>query len=395
MSGLRKYLDGVRPAGLLFLILACLATACAPTLPPATPIPTLIPATATPAATATLAVTATPATTATPNTQALADALDAALQGMYQQGNFNGAALVAQNGHVILGKGYGLADAAKKISNTAQTKFRLGDMTQQFTAMAIMLLQQRGKLKVQDKICQYLTDCPSAWQPVTIHHLLTHTSGIPDTVDLHVRGILTSTAPLEKSITDAKALPLTGQPGARATFSNTDYILLGKIIEAASGQTYPAFLQQNIFGPLGMANTDYDANRTDVAVGYAGGQPAAPANIWAPFSAAGLDSTVGDLYLWDQALYTDKLVPQAALNAIFTPYAPNQDFWPSFAYGYGWLIGSDNNRHVFVYPYGTTPGFAASLARYPDDKVTIIVLSNNEDSVYNIASTLAQTLFAR
>jgi CubicO group peptidase (beta-lactamase class C family) len=303
--------------------------------------------------------------------------------------------LFAQNGHVILSQGYGLADAAKNTPNTAQTKFRVAEVTQQFTAMAIMLLQQRGKLSVQDKICQYLTECPNAWQAVTVHLLLTHTSGIPDTLDVNVRGDPKSPLPLETMIAHAKAQPLLFQPGAQASFNQMGYILLGKIIEAASGQTYEAFLQQNIFGPLQMTNTDYDYNRTDVAVGYdSPGLIANPVNMWVPFSDSGLDSTVGDLYLWDQALYTDKLVPQKALDAIFTPYVPS-NLHPGFSNGYGWAIGADNGRREYNHP-GFLPGFASIIVRYPDDKATIILLSNRGDTdVLNLAPEVAQKLFAQ
>jgi CubicO group peptidase (beta-lactamase class C family) len=383
------YFKIIRPVCLVFIALVCLPTACAPTIPSATPIPTLIPATAT------LAATATPAATAT--AQDLATALDAVMQSAVKAGNFSGSVLVAQNGHIILGKGYGLADEAKNTPNTAHTKFRLAHVTELFTAMAIMLLQQRGKLNVQDKICQYLTDCPSTWQAVTVHHLLTHTSGIPDTLDVQVHGDPKSPLPLEKMIADAKAQPLTFQPGAQAGFSQMGYVLLGKIIEAASGQTYEAFLQQNIFGPLQMTNTDYDYNRADVAVGYTSPSVMAdPVNMWVPFSDSGLDSTVGDLYLWDQALYTDKLVPQKVLDAIFTPYVAS-DLHPGFSIGYSWLIGSDNGRREIWHP-GFLAGFASDFVRYPDDKATIIILSNlwqGDAAVLDLASTLAQKLFTR
>jgi CubicO group peptidase (beta-lactamase class C family) len=315
------------------------------------------------------------------------------LQKVTKAGLFSGSILVAQNGQVILSKGYDFADREKKIPNTAQTKFRIASITKQFTAMAIMILQEQGKLNVQDKICAYLTDCPEAWKPITIHQLLTHTSGIPDTPSAFYSQEITSSLPLEQSIADAKTKPLDFQPGEKFSYNNRGYVLLGKIIEAVSGQSYEAFLQKHIFEPLQMTSTGFDHVQVDLAVGYTNQSYVADQiNMWVAFSAGALYSTVEDLYRWDQALYTDKLVPQQALDTMFTAHVlmPDSDGW---GYGYGWMIGPDNQRRIIAHP-GGIQGFASIIKRYPDAKATIIVLANQENvPVDVIDESIAKKLF--
>jgi CubicO group peptidase (beta-lactamase class C family) len=317
-----------------------------------------------------------PATAAAPDPQQVAADLDKKLQDLTSVNQFSGSVLVAQNGQVILSKGYGLADREQKTPITSQTKFRLGTLTKQFTAMAIIMLQEQGKLNVQDKICTYLTGCPEEWKAITIHQLLTQTSGIPDNSDAFITQDITSSAPLEQMITDMMKLPLNFQPGEKFGPNNVDYILLGKIIEAASGGSYEAFLQKNIFEPLGMSNTGFDPNRSDVAIGYADQNSVADlVNLWVEFSATGLYSTVEDLYRYDQALYTGQLVPQKALDTMLTSYV--QSDRDGFGFGYGWYVTLD--KPLMVKLPGNGIGFDNTLRRYLDDKVTIIYLSNEQD----------------
>jgi CubicO group peptidase (beta-lactamase class C family) len=368
-------------AMLFALMLLVALTACAPAAAPVPPTTTNPPP---PQPNTPVPPTATlkPAPTNTPtqpsrDIQALSADLDTMLQKITKAGVFSGSVLVAQNGQVILSKGYGFADREQKIPNTAQTKFCIASITKQFTAMAIMMLQEQGKLNVQDKICTYLTDCPEAWKPITIHQLLTHTSGIPDTpVAFYIQEI-TSSLPLEQSIADAKTKPLDFQPGEKFSYDDRGYVLLGKIIEAVSGQAYEAFLQKNIFEPLQLSNTGFDLYQDDLAVGYRDQVYIAPQfNMWVLSSAGALYSTVEDLYRWDQALYTDKLVPQHILDTLFTAYVemPDSGGW---GYGYGWMIVPGQPR--LITHYGGWSGFTSVIKRYPDDKATIIVLTNQEN----------------
>lgn len=311
--------------------------------------------------------------------------VDAYLTGRAASGALRGSVLIAYDGEILLSKGYDFADREQKIPNTPQTKFRIGSVTKQFTAMGILILQNQGKLIVQDRICAYLSECPVAWEGITIHHLLTHTSGISNFTGFPDYNKTKATpSPPEKTINRFLNRPLDFQPGERWSYSNSGYILLGSIIEQVSEQSYETFLQDNIFTPLEMTSTGYDHNRDDLAIGYKDRfRKADFADMSIPFAAGGLYSTVEDLYRWDQALYTEQLLPQAMLDEMFTPQAaiPNSGWLdsgsPESAYGYGWMIGKEGNRRVFEHG-GGIDGFVSIITRYPDDKTTIIILSNQE-----------------
>jgi CubicO group peptidase (beta-lactamase class C family) len=306
---------------------------------------------------------------------------------------FSGSILVALNGQPVVNKGYGMANIELAVPNTPETVFRLGSITKQFTAMAIMILQERGKLRVSDPFCKHLTDCAAAWEPLTIRHLLTHTSGIPSYTgfpDFPRTAVLpTSAADMVGMLKDK---PLEFAPGEKFAYSNSGYFLLGLVIERASGKSYADFLQEAIFAPLAMNQTGYDTparilrNR---AAGYArqAGETvnAAYMDMTIPFAAGALYSTTGDLLRWDRALYTDTLVSQKSLDEIFTPYKSG--------YGYGWSIGKRFDRQVIAHGGGIY-GFATHLNRFPADRVTVIVLSNVEGaSAGRISNDLAAIVF--
>jgi CubicO group peptidase (beta-lactamase class C family) len=302
--------------------------------------------------------------------------------------NFGGVIFVAQKGKVLISKGYGLANRELEVPNTPQIKYAIGSMTKAFTAMGIMILQERGQLLVQDPICNYLADCPAAWKLITLHHLLTHTSGIHNFTDLFSAlkdevNICREYKP-EAVITYFKDLPLDFAPGSGWNYSNSGYFLLGVVIEKVSGESYETFIQKNILHPLGMSESGYDRSSVIVknrASGYSIDRPYydivnAPCyDVSLKFAHGGLFSTVGDLYKWDQALYTDQLVSQETLNTIFTSTLsiPGSDG----LYGYGWII-SQQSGHRFIEHSGNVYGFVSDLVRYPDDRVTIIVLSNTD-----------------
>jgi CubicO group peptidase (beta-lactamase class C family) len=307
--------------------------------------------------------------------QDLTARVDEYLNALVKQDRFSGAVLLARDGKVLLSKGYGMANFEDETPNTPQTKFRLGSITKQFTAMATLILQERGKLSVQDSVCKYVENCPSGWQPVTIHHLLTHTSGIPNMTNFpEFRKVkMFPSSPLE-SLAIFKDKPLEFAPGEKFNYSNSGYILLGYIVERAAGQPYADFLRENIFQPLGMKNTDYDVNSAIVkhrASGYTRGANgianADYINMTIPFAAGGLYSTVEDLYLWDRAFYTEKLVSKKSLEAMNTP----------FKNGYGYGVGMGEQYGLKVIEHGGgIEGFSTDLARFPVENATVIVLSN-------------------
>ena len=348
------------------------------TLPP---LPTQPPS---PTATATVQ----PAT-ATPDT--LAESLATHMDNLAVRGAFTGSVLVAREGQILLSQGYGFADQAQQIPNSAETRFRICSITKQFTAMAILMLQQRGALDVHDTVCSYLDPCPSAWQAITIHHLLVHTSGIPDFVDLtdyeSFKGL--PTTPLEL-IARFRDLPLLFSPGDTWSYSNSGYIVLGYIIERVSGQTYADFIQDNIFTPLHMEDSGYDPAETTIAVGYLDRWDVAGyVDASVAYAAGALYSTVEDMYRWDQALYTEQLLPQDLLDDLFAPYADT----PIGSYGYGWFTSREYNQQVIEHG-GGGDGFITLIKRFPRDRVTLILLSNRESTdIGAIADALAGMVF--
>lgn len=288
---------------------------------------------------------------------------------------FSGSVLVARDGKPIFNKGYALANVELNVANTPQTVFRLGSVTKQFTGTAIAMLQERGKLNVNDSTCKYLENCPAAWQPITIKNLLTHTGGVPNYTDFPDFG-KTTVLPITNAgmVTLLRDKPLDFAPGEKFNYSNSGYFLLGAIIERVSGKSYADFLQENIFAPLGMKQTGYDVSARIIknrAAGYArqSGKTvnASYMDMTVPGAAGALYSTTGDLLLWDQALYTEKLVSRKSLDEIFTPFKNG--------YGYGWGIGKRFDRREISHGGGIY-GFATDISRFPDDKVTVIVLSN-------------------
>lgn len=361
---------------LCVLLLIVTLTACGPTAKPA---PTAAAPTAPPAPT----TTAAPTAAKPPPTPDAVSEIDTWLSTQTEGGHFSGAVLIARNGEVLLSKGYGFANRTEQTPNTTQTRFRIYSNTKQFTAMAILMLYAQGKLDLQDPLCKYVADCPGAWPDVTLHHLLTHTSGIPnaDPPDYSV-----PSTP-EQLIALFRDRPLDFQPGAKFGYSNSGYILLGYVIEQVSGLAYGEFLKQNIFEPLDMRNSGYDFNAAELAVGYNHGATMSEAmplvdasNLYA---AGALYSTVEDLYRWAQALSTEQLIPQELLELIFTIHwaFPSAEFPPGYTelgYGYGWFVAREHGRRE-SYHVGGFFGFVSLIDRYPDEQVTVIFLSNQED----------------
>jgi len=325
-------------------------------------------------------------------TQDIESKVDEYINPYLKMGTFSGSVLIARKGIILLSKGYGMANYENDVPNTLQTKFRLGSVTKQFTATSIMQLQEKGLLNVDDPISKYLQDYPNG-EKITLHHLLTHTSGIPNFTSFpEYQETMMLPSPVEKTIERFKYKPLEFTPGEKFKYSNSGYILLGYIIEKVSGKSYEDYLKENIFQPLNMMDTGYDHHRPLIkhrASGYVLGTNglvnAVYIDMSTPYAAGGLYSTVEDLYLWDQALYTEKLVSRNSLDEMFTPFKGG--------YGYGWFIIKAFNRQLITHG-GMVNGFYAYISRYVDDKVCIIVLSNIESApVDKISLDLAAIVF--
>ena len=307
----------------------------------------------------------------------------------YVPARFMGSVLVAQDGKVLLDKGYGFANLEWDVPNTPTTKFRLGSITKQFTAASILLLEERGKLKVEDPVKKYMPDAPAAWDKITIFHVLTHTSGIPSLTsfpdfEAHEAQAMTP----EKLVEWFRDKPLEFEPGTKWNYSNSGYILLGYLIEKISGQSYSEFVQQNIFTPLVMKDSGYDSNSAIIAhraAGYTPGKSGAVnagfVDMSIPFSAGALYSTTEDLLRWEQGLFGGKVLRPESLAKMTTPF--KQDY----AFGLG---VSTQNGHKMIAHDGGIQGFNTALAYYPDDKLVVAVLANVNGPAGQIAGNLAK-----
>jgi CubicO group peptidase (beta-lactamase class C family) len=301
---------------------------------------------------------------------------------------FMGTVLVVKDSKTILDKGYGSADLEWNIPNTPATKFRLGSITKQFTAAAIMLLEERGKLKTSDPVRQYLPELPQSWDKITIFNLLTHSAGIFNYTALPDSNASKSRRMTPQQIVDlVRDKPLDFTPGEKMSYSNTGYVVLGMLIEKLSGQSYAEFLKANIFVPLGMKDSGYeDQTITPLrAHGYERNKDGVLRNadfidMSAAYAAGALYSTTHDLMTWEDALFGGKLVSSASLTRMTTPYKGN--------YGFG-LVIVDVDGHRQIWHNGGIDGFNTYMANYPNDHVTVIVLDNISSGAGDIAEKLA------
>ena len=318
------------------------------------------------------------------------------LLSIYEEyGKFNGSVLVSDQGKVIYKKGFGMANMEWDIPNQPNTKHRLGSITKQFTAMLILQLVAEGKLDLQAPITTYLPDYPKAsGDIITSHHLLTHTSGIPNYTSFpkfredESRNPYTPEAFVKKF--DEKALDFT--PGEKFSYSNSGYFLLGVIAEKLSGKSYEKLLHEKIFTPLKMNNTGYD-NHGDILKNRATGyrkqgkdyRNSAYLDMTIPYAAGSMYSTVEDLYLWDQALYTTTLLPKKYMSMYFEPYIPA---FGSAQYAYGWgvgyeKIGSSTDSIYAIGHGGGINGFNTNISRTTSNKSMIVLLNNTGGAPLN------------
>ena len=315
--------------------------------------------------------------------------MEEVVQSYVSSKTFMGSVLVARGETVLFEKGYGSANLEWDVPNSPTTKFRLGSVTKQFTAASILLLEERGKLKVDDPVKMYMPDAPPAWDKMTIYNLLTHTSGIPSFTGFpdYASTRALPTTP-EKLVTRFRDKPLEFQPGEKWNYSNSGYVLLGYLIEKISGESYEKFVQENIFTPLGMRDSGYDSNSTIIphrAAGYSPG-PNGPHNtdfihMSVPFAAGGLYSTTEDLLRWEQGLFGGKLLSPASLQKMTTPFKDN--------YACGLFVNTANGRKRIDHA-GGIEGFNTQLSYYPEDRLTVVVLANlNGSAPSEIAAKLA------
>jgi CubicO group peptidase (beta-lactamase class C family) len=308
--------------------------------------------------------------------------------------NFSGSVLLALKGRVLVSKGYGMANYELDEPNSPQTKYHIASVSKTFTAAAIMILGDRGLLSPGDPVAKIIPGYPNG-DRLTVHHLLVHTSGIPNVNDFPEYEQLSRFPQTPKTLVDIfKGIPLIMTPGERYSYSNSNYNLLAYIIETLSGQGYGEFLARNIFEPLGMTSSGHDGDSSALLKNRAAGYvPAgvsdlenAPFLDWSVKTGNGsLYSTVEDLYRWDRALGSDKILKKSTLDQIFTDHVEGT--------GYGWFVGRRLDRRV-VRMNGRSPGFQAEIQRYIDDDACVIVLGNiYSGTASQMANNLAAILF--
>ena len=313
-----------------------------------------------------------------------------------QQADQPGFAVLVRKGNEVLSRGgYGMANLELGVPMQADMKFRIASQTKQFTAVAILQLVQAGKLKLTGTVGSILKDYPAVGRDLTVQQLLTHTAGLKNLSRLpEFRENKPKDATLAEMVALFSTLPLEFKPGTQFRYSNSNYVLLTAVIEAVSKQSYADYLQQHVFTPLGMAHSGYDSASKILpkrASGYEQGPEglvnARTISMTRPQGAGALYSTVDDLNLWDQALYTDKLVKQPLLQQSFVRHKA-LDGTPQ-PYGYGWMM-ADLQEVPSQEHSGGIEGFSSYIIRIPSEQVYVTVLANSaEADTYSLAVKLA------
>ena len=345
-----------------------------------------------------LALSLAPVRAAT-TTADLAAYADQILSTAYPADQPGAAALVMKNGQVVLRKGYGMANLELGAPVSPNMVFEVGSVTKQFTAAAILMLQQQGKLRMEDEVTRYLPDYPTHGEKITIDHLLTHTSGIPSYTGMpEWFSRLREDMKVDDVIALFKDKPLEFKPGERWRYNNSAYILLGAVIEKASGKTYEQFVEEEIFQKLGMASSRYGHHEEIIprrATGYTrrenGFRHANYVSMTQPYAAGSLMSTVDDLALWDRALASEKLLGKTSLERMFTPARLTSG--RSTRYGYGLAVYELEGRRVQEHGGGIF-GYTSFMLRVPEEELFVAILSNT-DSPSTAPDSLALRIAAK
>jgi CubicO group peptidase (beta-lactamase class C family) len=336
---------------------------------------------------------------------------NALFSGLISDGEPGAAVLVVKDGTVVFERGYGVADLRTRRRIDARTNFRLASVTKQFTAAAVMLLVRDGKLQYEDRLTDIFPDFPEYGRSITIRHLLNHTSGLPDYEDLMPP--VDPRLPIEEvQIKDGGVLELLKKqssgkfpPGTKWAYSNSGYVLLGLVVEKASGRRFSAFLRDRIFAPLQMtATVAYERGLNEVpdrAFGHTREGMAWRETDQSPTSATrgdgGVYSSLSDLVKWDEALRRHTLLTETELQLARTPVRvsegrPTEPEGEPADYGFGWFLNPWKGRSR-MWHYGETMGFRTAIQRFTDDRLTVIVLCNRVDLDASALALKAAGLF--
>ncbi len=308
-------------------------------------------------------------------------------------GQFTGGVLVAKGDEVLFRQVHGYANRSLGTPLALNSRFRLASVSKQFTAAAILRLQDEGVLSVDDPVCKWIQPCPAAWAPVRLHHLLEHSSGIPDLMARPGWGVRRVTpATMAELTAESTHYGLQFPPGAKVRYDNAGYNLLGAVVEKASGKPLHAYLRTAFFQPLGMMDTGYDDGASDVVMGYAnlgggGPSPQPDANVSIIVGAGALYSTLDDLLVWQRALHHGHLLSPRSHAMMIADHAPadtpDERGRPRRDWGFGLFSNSIGQRvsPAFmdrqIFHTGSWSGFRNLVSYQPDADITVIVLSNN------------------
>jgi len=313
---------------------------------------------------------------------------------LYERGQFNGVILVAEQGNVVYSNAFGKANFQTSTNFTLDTPSNIGSLTKQFTAMTIMILAERSKLNYDELVSKYIPEFSRSphLTKITLRHLLTHTSGIRDYGDLGIDDSGLTEERLIAAILEKEELH--SEPGQKYRYSNPGYALLAIVVHRVSGKPFGDFLDQEIFKPLGMSNTFVDdgprKRKMIATVGYDQFGQVDDSSPTAIPGDGGIFSTVDDLFKWDQALYTDKLVRQSTLAEAFAPGKVSEG---SSTYGFGWNIAEDGSGK-YVWHTGSQAGFRAFIERRLTPRITVIMVTNKGNSKRVEINAAIQNIFA-
>lgn len=317
--------------------------------------------------------------------QSVEQKIDELLTAYSNQSKLNGAVLVAQKGKVIYQKGFGFRNAEEKVPNDVNSIFQIGSITKQITAAVIMQLQHEGKLSVHDKLSKYFSGFANG-DKITIENLLTHTSGIynytNDTVIM--RNDVTRHYSQEEMMKLFKSYPSDFEPGTKWNYSNSAYSILGYIIEKVEGKPYEKVVRERIFQPLAMTHSGFDFTNLSSPNKTKGYFSLNPKPVPAPivdstiaYSAGAVYTTLGDLYKWERAIYTDKILKPDSWKAVFTPFKNK--------YGYGWGIDSIYGKLITAHS-GGIHGYSSYILRFPQDEVVVVAFDNSSSNALSLIS---------
>jgi len=330
--------------------------------------------------------------------ETLESKIDSLLEAKYKPNDPGAVAMVSQKGNILYQKAFGKANLELDVPMTTENVFEIGSMTKQFTAISILMLMEQGKLKLDDYITKYIPEYPMHGQKITIHHLLTHTSGIKRYTSMKsLRDIAKNDLTPKELVDFFKNEPMEFDAGEQFKYNNSGYIILGYIIEIISGKSYADFIEENIFEPLEMHSSLYASHSKIIlnrAYGYQSKdndyKNAMYISLTLPYSSGSLMSTTKDLLNWQQGLKNSKLISHESLEKAFTNYTLNNGSY--IDYGYGWNI--KNILGVTTYEHGGSIfGFKSMSVYIPSDDIYVVILTNCDcNSPTKITKQIAETI---